>query len=421
MPAQLLELIRTRRAALRFYEWEEELRETELRPATLESFGSYLLARAPAPDQLWDAFAQALAAKKSLVVIGPMSAEAETILLRQLPKATPAEAVLALFTSGSTGQPKAVFHQAGSLLASAEQLATGLGAPLSQCSLLPASGMAGIAFHLLLPLFAGKNILLWRQPALESAGELPLALKAACTDLLSLNPFLLEMVLRNERFGEKKLDVVSLTSPLREKHRAEFRQRCPGFLREIYGMTEFAGPVLLDGVSLGPQTRLEENELLLRSPTGFSAYAQEGSVTPAPDWFPTGDIFRSEKNRWCFVSRKKELLDFGGRKVAPALIEEIFLALPEVRECLAFGIQVQGVERTGLLYVRAGGSEEAVAEKISERARTSLSLDMRPFVWREVVQLPRLPNGKVSRQKAVEILSGEKGDISPVSLSPLRP
>lgn len=415
MPAPLLDLIQSRQRALTFLEWREaELHEAGPGSFTLASHGKYLVAHSPTPQNLWSCFAQALDAREPLVILGPMSEEALAILLRQLPAEPPAGAVLALFTSGSTGQPKAVFHSEASLLASAEQLATGLGAPISQCSLLPAWGMAGIAFHLLLPLFSGKRILWWNHPLPNSAHELPPALEEARVDLLSVNPFLLEMILRNEKFGGKNLDVISLTAPLNENHRGRFRQVCPGFLREIYGMTEMAGPVLLDGQSLGARPKLAEDGELLLSGAQFSVgYGEEGKFIASAEWLSTGDIFSRERGQLVFVSRKKELIDLGGRKIAPQMIEEILAQVPEIAECLAFGIQIQGVERIGLVYARRPDCDlekEALAEKIKERSRISLSLDMRPFVWRELESTPRLANGKVSRIKAREILSEPRGD-----------
>lgn len=407
MPARLLELLLNRRRALIFLEWKEaQLRETTPPPCNLVAHGSYLLADAPSPLALWSAFEQALRAQQPLVVLGPMSEAARVILLRQLPEPPPPGAALVLFTSGSTGEPKAVFHSEESLLASAEQLATGLGAPVSQCSLLPAWGMAGIAFHFLLPLFSGKRLLWWNRQPMH---ELPPAIEAAKLDLLSLNPFLLEGVLRNETFGSRSLDVVSLTAPLTEGLRGRFRARCQGFLREIYGMTEAAGPVLLDGQSLGAQAKLEKDGALsLRGKQFLLGYGVEGKFVAAEGWFSTGDVFRREGTLLRFVARSRELIDCGGRKIAPGLVEEVF-QLPELAQCLALAVEVQGVERVGLVYERDPGcqlSESELSQKIKERASTSLSSDMRPFVWRELPQIPRLANGKVSRIKARELLSG---------------
>lgn len=418
MRGRLLERLKQRQRALTFLEWREaQLHESRPAEFTLQDHGHYLLAESPSPEHLWSVFAQALSSRRPLVVIGPMSAETKAIYLRQLPATPPAGALLALFTSGSTGQAKAVFHSEASLLASGEQLATGLGAPVSQCSLLPAWAMAGIAFHFLMPLFSGKRLLWWKQPTAQSAHELPGALLAAKTELLALNPFLLEMVMRNESFGTKQLDVVSLTAPLTAAHRERFRATCPGFLREIYGMTEAAGPILLDGRSLGARTkRAEDGELFATGAQFFLGYGAEGEFAPREEWFATGDIFQWEQE-YKFVSRKKDLIDIGGRKIPPALIEEIFLSLPEIAECLAFPVKVQGVERVGLVFARKAEcriTAEELSTKISERSRTSLSLDMRPFWWRELDQLPRLPNGKVSRAKVRDLFGGERqGGTSP--------
>jgi acyl-CoA synthetase (AMP-forming)/AMP-acid ligase II len=183
--------------------------------------------------------------------------------------------------------------------------------------------------------------------------------------------------------------------------------------------------VLLDGRSLGARTqRAEDGELLVSGPQFFLGYGSEGKFAAREEWFPTGDIFAWEQE-YKFVSRKRDLIDIGGRKIPPALIEEIFSGMPELNECLAFPVTIQGVERVGLIYTRKAGcgiTREELAQNVSERSRTSLSLDMRPFWWREMDSLPRLPNGKVSRIKARDLYAGDgKGDTSPSSPSPSRP
>lgn len=390
-------------AGLRSREWLAEKngltdqRLSRLAEDTGEALGDFLLCRAPFVGGLWGTFRTALSKGKILVLLPHLSNAEESILLRQLPSTPPPGAVLALFTSGSTGHPKAVFHSEISLLASGGQLQKAFGDFKNTASLLPAWGMAGVAFHFLLPLMHGESHLYSRESALYWSAHLDQALRDTETKLLTLNPYILEMWLQSEP-GLWAGSVVSLTAPLSESVKQKFRVQSTASLEEVYGLTEAAGPVLKEGCSLGAKTRLTESgELQLAGKQLFLGYSSEGKFEPRPEWFATGDQFREESGLK-FVSRMKELINLGGRKVAPALIEEVFLAMPEVESCVAF----EKMERIGLVYVRTKEctlSKKDLSRQIEEWARNSLSVELRPSWWREIEKLPRLPSGKTDRKK----------------------
>lgn len=361
----------------------------------------YFVLRPQSGAELPDAFARAEAAGQVLTLLPPQTPAADAILLRQLPPNPPPEAKLVLFTSGSTGTPRAVFHSAASLAASGAQLARAFPGESGVLCLLAPWGMAGVAFHYLLPCFGVRPaVLLPPGPVRDWIPSLPELTRGV--GLVALNPILLEFALAAIPMGSVKL--VSLTAPLRP------HQRAVTGLQEIYGMTEAAGPVLLDGRSLGAELRRSDSgELELRGPQLCLGFGVEGRFEPraAAEWFATGDLFTENAGEFRFFARERELIDVGGRKIAPALIEELFGALPEVGDCVAFGYEANGTERPALLYVRRPGvalGEAELREKIGEWARTSISMDMRPFVWRETDSLPRLPNGKLDRRGARKLI-----------------
>lgn len=363
-------------------------------------YGPYHLLRRPTVPQLWGSFHSALKEQSPLVILPPSSPEEEAVLLRQLSATPTPGACLVVFTSGSTSTPKAVFHSESSLLASADQLSAALPHSRTAC-LLPAWGMAGIAFHLLHLLHSGRQHLFSREPLLYWSGQLDSILRETKSELLTLNPFLLEMWVREFPL-QWKGETISLTSPLSAAARKNFAKNSGG-LSEIYGMSEAAGPVLLNGKSLGIKTRIAagESELELNGDQLFLGYASEGEFSPRSEWFSTGDQFLSEGEKLKFSARLKELINLGGRKVAPALIEEIF-EMPELSGCIAFEKMILGESRVGLVYVRSAACElsrEELARRIEQRARTSLSLDMRPGWWGEIEEISRLPSGKADRKK----------------------
>lgn len=394
---------------LRFHEWRDgtlcsRAASEETAGSSAEERGAYLLLRAPTVPALWAAVRRALAGGRPLVVLPPSSPLEEAILLRLLPAAPPAGAVLTLFTSGSTGDPKAVFHSEASVSASAEQLARAFPGAAPTVSLLPPWGMAGVMFHCLLPAVRGSGVLFSSAPFLEWSAHAGSLFRELEVEIVTLNPFLLEMLLRAGLDPAWTGSVVSLTAPLKVPQRTALQLLAGCQPREIYGMTEAAGPVLLDGKSLGAETRLAATgELEIRGPQLMQGYAANGRFEPAPDWFPTGDLFRLDHGTLAHESRIRDLIDTGGRKVAPRIVEEAMETMPDIAECLAFAVELGGVERIGLLYVRKPACElshDALAAAVESHIAQSLSPDLRPKWWQESESLPRRPNGKPDRRAA---------------------
>jgi O-succinylbenzoic acid--CoA ligase len=245
----------------------------------------------------------------------------------------------------------------------------------------------------------GSEVLFGEDPFLEWAHRLP-ALGAA---LVTLNPFLLDMLLRADT-RSLGADVISLTAPLKAGQRAAFARAFGREPREIYGMTEAAGPVLLDGVSLGADTRLGAgDELELRGDQLFLGYGANGRFEKAPGWFPTGDAFARDADKLVHRARLRDLIDTGGRKIAPRILEEALEGLPEIAECLAFGVELGGVERAGIVYVRKPACalpREKLATLVEEFTAAHLSAELRPRFWLEVEALPRNARGKPDRKAA---------------------
>lgn len=369
----------------------------------LAMHGAYLILENATVPSLWSALYMAVTQRHPLALLPASSAMEREVLLKQLPGSPPAGAVLVLFTSGTTGEPKAVFHTEKSLLASAEQLRKAFPGNAPTCSLLRPWSMAGVMFHCLLPAARGSDVVYSEAPFGEWAADAGRVLTEAGVELVTLNPFLLEMWMRvGGGTGAWSGQAVSLTAPLKESQAKEFRAGSKATLSEIYGMTEAAGPVLLDGKSLGASLRLSpEGELEISGDQLFLGYSAQGEFNVTGQWFPTGDIFEKRgDSTFVHLSRERELIDLGGRKVAPRLVEAAFEGMPELKECLAFGREIAGVERVALVYVRAAGcalGEAELAALVEARAKEKLSAELRLHWWKEVAALPRGKTGKVDR------------------------
>lgn len=406
----LYALLGARSRGLKIHEWKKGNLESFGAPSTYSGLTRhkehYLVAEAPSVPALWGSLYSALTQRQPLVLLPPSSSLERELLLSQLPASPPAGAVLSLFTSGSSGNPKAVFHSEASLLASAKQLERAFPGSKPTSSLLAPWGMAGVMFHCLLPAArGGTDVFFSTEPLLDWVQEAPRLYRELGVELLTLNPFLADMLLRagmGKGFPEK---TISLTAPLGAELKEKFQNESGRALLEIYGMTETAGPVLLEGKSLGAETKLSASgELLLRGEQLLLGYADGGdfSARAGEDWFATGDLFSDQSGILQHQARTRELIDLGGRKVPPKLIEAAFSGMPELAECLAFPKVLSGVERPALAYARDATcklSREELSFLVEKRAQELLSPELRPAWWGEIEKVPRLKNGKPDRER----------------------
>ncbi len=126
-------------------------------------------------------------------------------------------------------------------------------------------------------------------------------------------------------------------------------------IQEIYGLSETSGPGTVSrswnyrtGRVGTPMTGVEvrvddEGEVLMRGPNIFRGYRADPEGTAAvlePDgWFHSGDLGAFDDEGFLYITgRKKELLvTSGGKKVAPAPIENLLREIPGIAQAVLVG------------------------------------------------------------------------------------
>jgi malonyl-CoA/methylmalonyl-CoA synthetase len=188
---------------------------------------------------------------------------------------------------------------------------------------------------------------------------------------------------------------------------------------ERYGMTEtimnvsnpYDGERRPGTVGLplpGVELRLaggQEGEVLLRGPNVFAGYWGNPRATAEAfdpgGWFRTGDLGRfDERGRLTVIGRTSDLIVTGGENVAPAEVEAVLLAHPEVAEAGVFGRPDPewGEAVTARVRLRAGA--RAGAAELLAFCRERLAGFQVPKAV-ELVDgpLPRTPSGKLLRRE----------------------
>jgi long-chain acyl-CoA synthetase len=157
---------------------------------------------------------------------------------------------------------------------------------------------------------------------------------------------------------------------------------------------------LQTGQPIGPG---EVGEIQARSTTLMAGYlpAEATGEAICDGWYRTGDIGWLDTDRWLRITdRLKEMIKVRGFQVAPAEIETVLHGHPAVEDCAVFGVPdgLNGEAVVAAVATRVPGDMEAVAADLTawvdEKLASYKHLSRIVFV----PDIPRLPSGKVLRR-----------------------
>ncbi|KAL0694980.1 hypothetical protein Bca4012_062160 [Brassica carinata] len=157
----------------------------------------------------------------------------------------------------------------------------------------------------------------------------------------------------------------------------------------------------------------QTGELWLRSPTVMKGYFKNEEATASTidseGWLKTGDLCYIDSEGFVFVvDRLKELIKCNGYQVAPAELEALLLAHPEIADAAVIPIPDMKAGQYPMAYiVRTAGSN------ISEREIMSLvAKQVSPYKRiRKVTfldSIPKNPSGKILRRELIKLTTTSK-------------
>lgn len=150
-------------------------------------------------------------------------------------------------------------------------------------------------------------------------------------------------------------------------------------------------------------------ELEVRGPGVFSGYWGEEGPALRNGWFATGDVFvRNPDMSFDYVDRRTYLIKSGGENIYPAEIENVLLAQPGVREAVVVRRADPTWGEVPVAFVVAAEGH-ATPEQLLEACRGRIARYKLPKEVRFVSgpDLPRSASGKVRRQELEARLAGE--------------
>jgi acyl-CoA synthetase (AMP-forming)/AMP-acid ligase II len=148
-------------------------------------------------------------------------------------------------------------------------------------------------------------------------------------------------------------------------------------------------------------------EIVARGPRIMSGYWQDEAKTAqaftSDGWLRTSDMGYMDEDGYIFLAgRADDLIIRGGENISPREVEGVLLDCPKVRDAAVIGVPSEewGQEPRAVVVLREG--EKATEEEIITFSRERLASFKRPRSVVFVDDLPRSALGKLSRKKLVE-------------------
>lgn len=346
---------------------------------------------------------------------------------------TPADPLVVMFTSGSSGTPKGVLHSHGSALGAVR---SGLAARCITADTrlylpMPFFWVGGFGGGMLSALLAGATLVTEEIPRPDATLRL---LERERVTLFRGWPEQAVALARHARAVGADLSALrpgSLEALLPPDQRPQ-----PGARATLFGMTEAFGPysgyaadtdmpstawgscgkpfagteVRIADVETGqPVPSGTVGEIHIRGPhtlRGICRRSRE-EVFTADGFYPTGDLGHLDDDGFLFYhGRCDDMFKVSGASVYPSEVQRALLTLDGVRSAYVTNVPGDAGDRVGAVLVCGG--DAPTPEELSAAARKLLSAFKVPTSWlvlRSDDDVPRGATGKVDTQRLREMLT----------------
>ncbi|MBA4084904.1 o-succinylbenzoate--CoA ligase [Janibacter terrae] len=335
----------------------------------------------------------------------------------------PPDLAVAIATSGSTGTPKLALLTAANLIASAEATAERLGGPGQWLLALPPHHVAGL--QVLLRSIAAATTPVVLDPAAGGAFAFVEATAGMHGDrrYTSLVPTQLGRLVEDPLGLEalRRFDAILVGGAATPATLLDRARSLGVRVVTTYGMSETAGGCVYNGAPLkGVAARTGADGVLeLGGPVvahGYlglesDAFRSEGGQR----WFRTGDLGSVDgQGRVSVTGRADDVINTGGLKIAPRVVEEAVLAhVPAVTGAVVVGLpDPEWGQSVALAAVTSPGGPpvgpvpEAGVAEIREMLRPHLEPAALPRRVHVVAELPMRGPGKPDRAAVARLLGG---------------
>ncbi len=253
---------------------------------------------------------------------------------------------LILFSSGSTGEPKAMIHDLETLINSYENKR---GKRLVFMLFLMFDHIGGLN-TLLNCISMGVTIVF---PAVRSPEHVCKLIEKYRVNVLPTSPTFLNLILISESYKTHNLSSLRLITYGTETMPKHLLSKlCIVFEKvkflQTFGTSETGISQVLSKSSSSimikiddPDTeyKIVDGELWLKCKTQILGYLNHNMDRFTADgWFKTGDLVESSQDGYIkILGRTQEIINVGGEKVLPSEVESILYQMPGVQDCIVYG------------------------------------------------------------------------------------
>lgn len=346
------------------------------------------------------------------------------------PAVDPDAVKMILYTSGTTGRPKAVLHSHNTAACTVQIAARYWGLAEGDTMLMasPVTHITGFGSGLELPLLCGmRTVFMERWSAAEG---LALIEREHATVSIGATPFLQELLDEAERCGARLPSLriyacggAAVPPALIDRAHAVL-EHCRAF--RVFGSSEvplvtlgFVAPgearlaADTDGKVVHYEVRIvddegrdlpngREGEILARGPGAMLGYADPQQTADSFDsdgYFRTGDLgYLTPEQAIVVTGRKKDLINRGGEKISAKEIEDILHAHPAIHEAAVVAMPHPRLGETVCAYViLQPGATLDLDRMLAHVAAAGVARQKYPERLLCVDSLPRTASGKIRK------------------------
>jgi fatty-acyl-CoA synthase len=150
----------------------------------------------------------------------------------------------------------------------------------------------------------------------------------------------------------------------------------------------------------------EAGEIVVRGPIAMLGYWNQPQATAETlrgEWLRTGDLAsRDDEGFLTLVGRARDMYISGGENVYPAEVEAVLAQHPAVREAAVVGVPDPRWGESGRAYVVLAQGADLDPEKLRAFAAERLAVFKLPREFVAVASLPRTETGKIQKHRLAE-------------------
>ena len=280
------------------------------------------------------------------LVITNIKSEASHKIINDLQNAKCAG--LILFSSGSTGAPKAMIHNLDTLV---DSYGDKKQKQINMLVFLMFDHIGGINTMLNILSMNATMII----PQNRNADDICQLIEEYKIAVLPSSPTFLNLILINRSYEKYDLSSLRMITYGTETMPEGLLNRLKAVFSKVKFLQTFGTSetgiaatssksssstfMKIDDENL--EYKIVDNELWLRSKTQILGYLNRSMESFTNDgWFKTGDLVELDNEGFIkIIGRNKEIINVGGQKVLPSEVESVLLGMDEIEDCLVYGEQ----------------------------------------------------------------------------------